>query len=53
MIRFLFGSFVFIGFIYLVVFCVINLMLGCQTWDESLWTEYNSCLTFSQSLSLF
>ncbi len=29
----------------LLAFVIINLLLGCETWDESLWTEYNSCLT--------
>ena len=30
---------------FLLAFVIINLLLGCETWDESLWTEYNSCLT--------
>jgi hypothetical protein len=33
---------------FLVAFLFINLMLGCETWDESLWTETNSCLTINQ-----
>ena len=33
---------------FLIAFIVINLVLGCETWDESKWTEMNSCLTFSQ-----
>ncbi len=33
---------------FLLAFIVINLALGCETWDESKWTEMNSCLTFSQ-----
>jgi len=28
-----------------LAFVIINLLLGCETWDQSLWTEYNSCLT--------
>jgi len=31
-----------------LAFLIINLLLGCETWDESLWTEYNSCLTPQQ-----
>ena len=31
-----------IGFI--IVFLGINLLLGCETWDSSLWTDRNSCL---------
>ena len=30
---------------FFLAFVIINLLLGCETWDESLWTEYNSCLT--------
>ena len=30
---------------FLLAFVIINLLLGCETWDESLWTEYNSCIT--------
>ena len=30
---------------FLLAFIIINLLLGCETWDESLWTKTNSCLT--------
>ena len=30
---------------FLLAFVIINLLLGCETWDQSLWTEYNSCFT--------
>jgi len=33
---------------FFIAFVFINLMLGCETWDESLWTETNSCLTINQ-----
>ena len=33
---------------FLLAFVIINLLLGCETWDESLWTETNSCLTINQ-----
>ena len=26
-------------------FVIINLFLGCETWDRELWTVYNSCIT--------
>ena len=35
-----------VAFGFLLAFVLINFMLGCETWDESLWTEYNSCITF-------
>ena len=34
-----------VAFGFLMAFVLINFMLGCETWDESLWTEYNSCIT--------
>ncbi len=29
----------------LFAFLIINVLLGCESWDKSYWTEYNSCLT--------
>ncbi len=29
---------------YLIMFLGINLILNCETWDSSLWTETSSCL---------
>jgi len=26
-------------------FVIINLFLGCETWDRELWAAYNSCIT--------
>lgn len=37
----LFGSYIF-----------INLVLGCETYDKSYWTESNSCLTPAMILGL-
>ena len=35
-------------------FIGINFLLGCETWDQSYWTEYNSCITPTQLVdSLF
>jgi uncharacterized membrane protein (DUF2068 family) len=34
-----------VGCGFLIAFATINLMLGCETWNERLWTEYNSCLS--------
>jgi hypothetical protein len=33
-------------------FIILNLILGCETWDESLWTEYNSCIKPLQMLGI-
>ena len=33
---------------FLIAFVAVNFVLGCETWDESLWTETNSCLTLTQ-----
>ena len=42
----------FIAFVALMEFALINFMLGCKTWDETLWTDYNSCVTPAQLLGL-
>jgi len=38
------------AFAFLIAFSLLNFMLGCETWDESLWTETNSCITPSMIL---
>jgi hypothetical protein len=43
---------IFIGLMF--GFVGINFLLGCETWDQSYWTEYNSCITPTQLVdSLF
>ena len=37
---------IFIGLMF--GFVGINFLLGCETWDQSYWTEYNSCVTPAQ-----
>ena len=40
------GAFMALAFTgFFIAFIFINLLLGCESWDESYWTEYNSCLT--------
>lgn len=38
------GSLMALMFVFLVNFTIVNIMLGCKTWDKNLWTEYNSCI---------
>jgi hypothetical protein len=33
---------------FAIAFIALNFLLGCETWDESLWTETNSCITITQ-----
>jgi len=40
------------GFLLMVEFAIINMILGCETWDKTYWTETNSCLTLPQMLGL-
>ena len=37
-----------LGIGLLVGFILINWILGCETWDQELWTETNSCVTIQQ-----
>ena len=32
----------------LIAFILVNMILGCETWDQTQWTEMNRCLTISQ-----
>jgi len=48
----LFVTLFMIGFILLFEFIAINWMLGCTTWDSSMWTAQNSCMTFAQLFGL-
>jgi len=34
----------FISFLF--TFMIINLILGCETWNQELWTDTNSCMSF-------
>jgi len=45
LLRALCGFCVIFGFGLLMAFIFVNAMLGCQTWDQSLWTATNSCIT--------
>ena len=29
---------------FFLCFVIINLFLGCKSWDKELWTAYNSCI---------
>lgn len=40
------------GFLLMVEFTIINMILGCETWDKSYWTEANSCMTITQMIGL-
>jgi len=34
-----------------IMFIIINIMMGCKTWDEELWTQYNSCIKLSEIIN--
>ncbi len=39
-----------VAFLLMIEFTMINLILGCETWNEQLWDENNSCVTLSKML---
>ena len=45
LIEILGGILVLTAFSILLAFTGVNFILGCETWDESLWTYEHSCLT--------
>ena len=54
MMNVILKSFIFTLIVFLlslfICFIIINLILGCETWNQELWTQYNSCITPSQML---
>ena len=38
-------TFAFLLIAFFMAFLLLNMLLGCETWDETLWTQYNSCVT--------
>ena len=42
---------IFIGLMF--GFVGINFLLGCETWDQSYWTEYNSCIIPTEFIKMF
>lgn len=52
MIRSLFVFCFMMAFSLLMVFIGLNVILGCESWDNSYWTDYNSCITPLQILGL-
>ncbi|QDP53676.1 MAG: hypothetical protein Unbinned5406contig1000_22 [Prokaryotic dsDNA virus sp.] len=45
----LLGGILMTGFVsILIAFVILNLFLGCESWDEQYWTATNSCVTPSQ-----
>lgn len=52
-INFLVGGTITISFCLLIMFALLNFMLGCESWDQSYWTEYNSCVYPSEFLGMF
>ena len=47
-INFILAVLLSVGIGLLVGFILINWILGCETWDQELWTETNSCVTIQQ-----
>ena len=45
LVRALCGFSVLAAFGMLMAFIGVNALLGCETWDQSLWTASNSCVT--------
>jgi len=56
MIKAIFNSVLITSMILVVslslTFVIINLFLGCETWDRELWTAYNSCIMPMEMIGL-
>ncbi len=40
------------GFLMMIEFVILNMIMGCQTWDRTLWTETSSCVTFRDMIGI-
>jgi hypothetical protein len=52
-IKIIVGGTILFGFTLMMLFTILNFMLGCESWDQSYWTEYNSCIYPSEFLGMF
>ena len=56
MIKAIFNSVLITSMVLVVslslTFVIINLFLGCETWDRELWTAYNSCIMPMEMIGL-
>ena len=52
-LSFIGSSLVIVVFSLLIVFVLLNFMLGCESWDEQYWTAYNSCITPTEFIGAF
>ena len=48
--KIIMGGFLSLGVAFFTVFLLLNVVLGCESWDSDLWTERNSCVTFGMLL---
>ena len=51
--NFILGSTITVAFALLMLFTMLNFMLGCESWDQTYWTANNSCIYPSEFLAMF
>ena len=52
-LQYIGATILIVVFTLLIVFTLINFMLGCESWDEQYWTAYNSCITPTEFIGVF
>jgi len=52
-LQYIGATILIVVFSLLIMFTLINFMLGCESWDEQYWTAYNSCLTPTEFIGVF
>jgi len=52
-LQYIGATILIVVFTLLIMFTLINFMLGCESWDEQYWTAYNSCLTPTEFIGVF
>jgi len=52
-LQYIGATILIVAFSLLIIFTLLNFMLGCETWDEQYWTAYNSCITPTEFIGVF
>ena len=52
-VKFIVGGTITLGFVLIMLFTILNFLLGCESWDQTYWTDYNQCIYPLEFLGMF
>jgi len=47
------GTVITVVFVLIFIFALLNWAMGCESWDQTYWTETNSCIYPSEFIMMF